>query len=143
MSARDPRPLFYAGFDFLMAIAYAIVVIWIAPTRHVLGNVLLWGMVVTVTAMGAGTLWRSRWGWRLAAGACGLLLLLEVALLALIVSSAAFLAGVYGAFGRGAALMALMAALLTIQGVALLPALQLKFLMTRAGRRRYGRAPLG
>lgn len=139
---RDPRPFIYAGFDFFMAVAYVVLVTWLSPTRHLAGQVLLWGMVVTVVLMGAATLTRNRWGWRVAAGACGLLLLLELVLLGLILASAAFLAGVYGAFGRGAATMALLAALLTIQGVALLPAFQLKFLMTRAGRKSYGLAPL-
>jgi hypothetical protein len=65
-------------------------------------------------------------------------LLLEVVLLITIVMSAAYLAGVYGAFGEGAALMTLLAGFVTIQLIAILPAFQLKFLMTRAGKRCFG-----
>jgi hypothetical protein len=50
---------------------------------------------------------------------------------------------VYGAFGRGAAMMVLLAVLLSIQLIALLPALQLKYLLSRAGRRHHGLEPLG
>jgi hypothetical protein len=138
MGARDIRPYAYAAVDFGLAVAYAVLFTAISPTRHAGGRALLWAIVITIAVMGAATLWRSRWGWRIAAGACGLLLALQVALLALLVSSAAFLAGVYGAFGRGAAVLTLVVAALTIQLVGLLPALQLKFLMTRAGRRSYG-----
>lgn len=74
-----------------------------------------------------------------AAAACGLLLLLELALLVLLVASAAFLAGVYGSFGKGAALIALLVAALSFELVALVPALQLRFLLGRAGRRAFSR----
>jgi hypothetical protein len=141
MGARDIRPYAYAAIDLVLAASYAVLITAISPTRHAGGRALLWGIVIAIAVMGAATLWRSKWGWRIAAGACGLLLALQVALLALLVSSAAFLAGVYGAFGRGAAVLTLVVAALTVQLVGLLPAFQLKFLMTRAGRRAFGLGP--
>lgn len=137
-SARDPRVFIYAGFDVAMALVYAIVITRVAPPFRAGPALLVWLLVVAALAMGAGMLIRSRWGWRLAVGGCGFLLVLEVILLVLILASAAFLSGVYGAFGKGGAGMAVLVALLTIQMVALLPSLQLKFLMTRAGRRAFG-----
>jgi hypothetical protein len=77
-------------------------------------------------------------GWRVAAAALLLLLVLEVLLLIGLVTSAAFLAGVFGSFGQAAATVSLMAAALSIQTIALVPALQLKYLRTRAGRRAFG-----
>jgi hypothetical protein len=52
-----------------------------------------------------------------------------------IIVSAAFLAGVYGALGMMAAVFALLAAALMIEAVVLVPLFQLKFLMTRGGKR--------
>ncbi len=123
-----------------MAAAYAIV-LSMFPTRHAEHAVLLWSVVGALGLAGAGMLWRSRWGWRAAVVGCALLLLVVVVLLVLILLSASFLAGVYGAMGRGAATIAVLAGALVIQFLGLLPAFQLKFLMTRAGRRHDRAAP--
>lgn len=134
---RDTRPLVYAGFDFAMAGVYALLMTQ-APTRHGGQAVLLWGTVVAVVLAGVGMLWRSRWGWRAAVAGCTALLVIAVVILVLILMSASFLSGVYGSMGRGAAMMALLAGALVIEVCGILPALQLKFLFTRAGRRLYG-----
>lgn len=102
-----------------------------APTRHLGGSVLLWSMVGALVVMAAGTASRHRAGWWLAVGGCSLLLLVELVLLLMMVASASFLAGVYGSFGTGAALIAVLAAALTIELVALLPAFQLAYLLRR------------
>ena len=133
---REIRPRVYAAFDLALAAAYAVLLSQF-PTRHTEHAVLLWSMVGAVTLAGAGMLWRSRWGWRIAMAGCALLLLVAVVLLVLILLSAAFLAGVYGAMGRGAATIAVLAGALVIEFLALLPAFQLKFLLTRAGRRHF------
>ncbi len=138
----DPRLYIYAGFDFAFAAVYVFLANAVAPTRHGSGKLLLWTIIGSVALMGLGMLIRGRWGWRAAAAASGLLLLLEVVVLVALLMSAAFLAGVYGAFGRGASMMTMLAAVLTIQVIALLPALQLKYLCTRAGRRAFGLEPL-
>lgn len=134
---RDPRVFIYAGFDFAVAVIYAIAFGRYLPAFRPGPALMCWVLVAAVALMGAGMLMRGRWGWRIAVGACGTLLALEVVLLVLILTAAAFLAGVYGSFGRGGAGMAVLAALVTIEVIALLPALQLKFLMTRAGRRAF------
>lgn len=135
-SRREIRPYIYAGFDFAMAIVYALLITQ-APTRHAGGSALLWSTVVAVVLAGVGMLWRSRWGWRAAVAGCALLLVATTLILILILLSASFLAGVYGAMGRGAAMMALLAGALVVEFCGILPAFQLKFLLTRAGRRHY------
>jgi hypothetical protein len=133
---REVRPFLYAGLDFLFAGVYAALVLQV-PNRHGWANALLWGTVVAVLVAGGGMLWRSRWGWRAAAAGCAALLVLTVALLVLLLLSASFLSGVYGSIGKGAALFALLGGALVIELCGLLPAFQLKFLMTRAGRRHF------
>ena len=135
--AREIRPYIYAAFDLLMAIIYAVVLTQ-APTRHAAHAALLWTTVVLVVVAGAGMLVRRRWGRRAAMAACGAMLICTVTVLVLLLMSASFLAGVYGAMGRSAAGMTLLIAALVIELMGLLPAFQLKFLMTRAGRRWYG-----
>lgn len=134
--AREIRPYIYAAFDLLMAVVYAVVLTQ-APTRHAAHAALLWSTVVLVVVAGAGMLVRRRWGRRAAMAACGAMLVCTVILLVLLLMSASFLAGVYGAMGRSAAGMTLLIAALVIELMGLLPAFQLKFLMTRAGRRWY------
>jgi hypothetical protein len=134
---REIRPRIYAAFDFAMAAVYALLLVQ-APTRHAGQAALLWTLVGAVVLAGAGMLWRSKWGWRAAVTGCALLLAVAVVVLVLILLSASFLAGVYGAMGRGAATVALLAGALVIEVCGLLPAFQLKFLFTRAGRRHYG-----
>lgn len=140
MKRTDPRLFIYAGLDFLFAAIYAVVFARLLPAYRIGPALLCWALVAVVAAMGLGMVLRGRWGWRIAVGACGTLLALELVLLILMLSAAAFLAGVYGSFGRGGAGMAILAALVTIEVIALLPALQLKFLLTRSGRRAFGRA---
>ncbi|MEO8552351.1 MAG: hypothetical protein ABI678_20380, partial [Kofleriaceae bacterium] len=66
-----------------------------------------------------------------------LILLSTFLIIVRLLASAAFLAGVYGAFGKAVASGALIAVALVIEVVALLPIVQVKYLMSRAGRRVY------
>lgn len=142
-AARDPRILVYAGFDFVMAALYAVVLFGVVPSRHGWVQALSALVVGAAVLMGAAMVFRRTWSWWLGVGSCIALLALGALFLVLTVASAAFLAGVYGSFGQAGALLALIAAALIIELVALLPAFQLKFLMTRAGRRAFGRALAG
>ena len=69
------------------------------------------------------------------------LLLAAILLIARILISAAFLSGVYGAFGKAAASGMMLAVALVIEFVAFLPSLQLKWSLTRSGRRSFGLLP--
>jgi hypothetical protein len=137
----DRRRFIYAGFDLGLAGLHGLLAGSLAPPEHAAGKLLLWGIVAAFLVAAAGTLAGRRAGWWSTAGALGALLVLEVVLLAVILASASYLAGVFGAFGVGAAGIALAVAALSIQTVALVPALQLKYVMTRAGRRAFGVAP--
>lgn len=139
---RDIRPYIYAGFDAAMAALYVVFFLRVLPSNHGSSQVLAYGTVVAAGAMAAGMLIRNKWGWRIAVAGCATLLLLAITLLVLFLISAAFLAGVYGAFGQAASLVTFVAGAMTIQFIAMLPAFQMKFLMTRAGRRHFGRVPL-
>lgn len=81
-------------------------------------------------------------GMAVAAAACGALIVMWLVLIVILLMTAGFLAGVYGGFGQAAALGVIGIAFLSLQIIALLPAFQLKFLMTRAGRRHFSLEPL-
>jgi hypothetical protein len=133
----DPRRRIYGAVDLAFAALHA-VVLGLAPTRHAGGKLLFAAVIAAYAAAGVASLIGRRPGHRVAAAACLALLGLEVVLLVAMVASAAFLSGVFGAFGQGAAGITLVLAFLSIQLVALVPALQLKDLRTRAGRRAFG-----
>jgi len=139
---RDIRPWVYAGFDFLIALVWGYLQAAVIPNRHGWASAMMWGLAVAPAIAGVAMLMRRRWGWRAAAAACAGLLALWIVVLVIILISAAYLAGVYGSFGKTAAMGTLVMALLSFQVVALVPALQLKFLLTRAGRRHFRLDPL-
>jgi hypothetical protein len=139
-AARDPRVPIYAGLDFAMAVLYAVTLFGVVPARHGWVQALSALLVGAAALMGVSMLIRRTWSWWVGVAACTALLALAVTFLVLTVASAAFLSGVYGSFGRAGALLALVSAAVMVELVALLPAFQLKFLMTRAGRRAFGRA---
>jgi hypothetical protein len=135
--ALDRRPWIYGSLDASFLLFYLLLVTIIIPSRHTGGLLLQWFLVGAMAMACGGMFYRSRWGWRLAVAGCALLLLSEFVLLVLVLVSASYLAGVYGSFGQAASALALVVAALSIQLVALLPAFQLKYLLTRAGRRAY------
>ena len=80
--------------------------------------------------VGAGGLWQSRrWGWRVAAWSGLLSLVACVVLTAGLVASWAYLKGVFGDFGRGTSIAALLFASVAIQALGFYPALKLRTLL--------------
>jgi hypothetical protein len=140
---RDPRRWIYGGLDLVFAAAYAVVIWKVIPNRLPSATVHLWTFPLASAAMAAGMLLGRRRGWWIAVIAGSFALASMVVLLVRIAISAAFLAGVYGAFGQAAATFALVMIALVIELVALLPIVQIKYLMTRAGRRAFGVPPRG
>ncbi len=140
--SREFRPFIYAGFDFAMAVFYIVVLFRIIPNRHGWVAFLSWLTVLAPVVMGTAMIYRRRWSWWMGVAGCGLLLVAAVSFLAFALISAAFLSGVYGSFGQAASTFTLIGAALVIEFVALLPTFQLKFLMTRAGRRSFGKEPI-
>ncbi len=147
---RDPRPFIYAGLDVLFGILYIVAFSSYAVNRHPWAAAILWAVPVSVLTMGvsmvAGALLKDpklrRIAWTAAVVAGAVMFLVAVILLALLLASAAFLSGVYGAFGKAAASGVLAGAALVAELIALLPVFQTKYLLTRAGRRAFGQAPL-
>jgi hypothetical protein len=139
---RDPRPFIYYGLDQVFTIAYVYALVAVIPNRLGSASIHLWSIPVLLQAVALGTLavvWprARRAGWWVAVIAASALLLSTILLIVRLVASAAFLAGVYGAFGQAAAASALIGVALVIELVALLPIVQVRYLLSRAGRRTY------
>lgn len=137
----------YLGLNQLFVVGYFYVLIAIIPNRLMSAVVHLWSLpaLMQIVAVGTATVFLSarearRIGWWLAVGGCTLLVVVTLLLIIRVLVSAAFLAGVYGAFGKAAAMSALIGVALIVEIVALLPLFQIKYLRTRAGRRVYGLA---
>jgi hypothetical protein len=135
---RDSRRWIYGGLDVLFAAVYAVAIWKVIPNRLPSAAIHLWTFPLATLAMAAGTLLGTPKGWWIAVIGGSAVLLSTFLLIVRILISAAFLAGVYGAFGQAAATFALVMVALVIEIVALLPIVQVKYLMTRAGRRAYG-----
>jgi hypothetical protein len=138
---RDIRRWIYAGLDLLFAALYAVAIWAVIPNRLPSATVHLWAFPLASAAMAAGMLLGRPRGWWLAVAGGTLSLAAMAVLIVRIAVSAAFLSGVYGAFGKAAATFALVMVALMIELVALLPIVQVKYLMTRAGRRSFGLPP--
>lgn len=136
----DRRRWIYAALDVVFLGIYVAVVSQL-ETRFTLDKLQLMTLPLFAGAMAAGTLVAGRIGWWIAVAGCGALLLSAVLLIIRIIVSAAYLGAVFGGFGQMATGIALIAAALIIEVAALLPLFQLKYLMTRAGRRALGVAP--
>lgn len=140
---RDLRRWIYGVLDLVFAAVYAIAIWKVIPNRLPSAAVHLWSIPAATLALAVGTLLGGRRGWRVAVIAGSVVLAATFLLIVRIVVSAAFLAGVYGAFGKAAASFSLLAVAIVIEAVVLLPIVQVKFLMSRAGRRAYGAPKTG
>ncbi len=144
---RDLRPFIYFGLNQLFVAIYFYVLMYVIPNRLMSATVHLWALPVLMqlVAIGMAAIFvrgadARRAGWWLAVGASSLLVLATILLIIRVLVSAAFLAGVYGAFGKAAAMSALIGVALVVEIVALLPLFQIKYLMTRAGKLAFARA---
>jgi hypothetical protein len=141
---RDIRPFIYLGLNQGFVIIYFYVITYVIPNRLMSGAIHLWALPVLMQLMALGMVAivlrkpeLRRAGWWLALGTASLLVLATILLIIRVLVSAAFLSGVYGAFGKAAAMSALIGVALVVELVALLPLFQIKFLLTRSGRRAY------
>jgi hypothetical protein len=139
--AADVRRWIYGGLDVAFAALYAIAIATAARSRLAEGRLLLAMLPAFAAAAACGMFAGGAWGWRVASVGCAGLLAVATWILLAICIDGAYLAGVYGAFGKAAATFALISGLLVIELVALVPALQLKWLRSRAGRRAFGVPP--
>lgn len=134
----DVRRWIYGGLDIAFAVMQAILIWKVIPNRLPSASFHLWTLPIATGLLGIGTLIGGRHGWKLAMIGGSAALLSTILLVVRIIVSAAFLSGVYGAFGKAAAMTAMISVALLVELVALLPIVQVKYLMTRAGRRAFG-----
>jgi hypothetical protein len=146
----DPRILIYGVIDLALIALYLYLLLFAAPNRHFWAQLILTLIPLFAVVMAVGTVAGAfaratsfgKIGWWMGiAGGAGMLVVMVV-VLGFLLASAAFLSGVYGAFGKAAAGGILGAMALIVEIVAIVPVLQLKFLMTRGGRRAFGLPPV-
>jgi hypothetical protein len=144
---RDIRPYIYLGLNQLFVVGYYYVLTDVIPNRLMTAQIHLWALPVLMQlmAIGMATVFAKsgqlrRVGWWLTLASASLMVLATILLIIRVLVSAAFLSGVYGAFGKAAAISALIGVALVVELVALLPLFQIKYLRTRAGRRVYAHA---
>ncbi len=134
----DVRRWIYGGLDVFAALIYVLCIVFLIPNRLPSGAIHLWALPVAMLVLGAGTLLGGPRGWKIAIAGGSVMLFVVALLLVRLIVSAAFLAGVYGSFGKAASMFTLVGAALIIEVCGLLPLVQVKFLMSRAGRRAFG-----
>jgi hypothetical protein len=121
----------------LCNLGFAGLYVWVgfvlAPGRSLAFNAALALVSGILLLSGVGLLAEARWGRALAIAACVLLLVFTGVVLLGLVASSAYLRGIYGPLGQGMAVVCLLIAALVVEGFALLPLFELRFLL---GRRR-------
>ncbi len=137
-ATNDPRRWIYGELALLFALLYALLMWKVIPNRLPSAMMHLATVPLFTLMMATGTLLGGRFGWWLGVLGGSMVLLSTIVLIARILASAAFLAGVYGAFGKAASTFALVSVALIVELVGILPICQVKFLMTRRGRRAFG-----
>ena len=137
---RDPRRFIYVAIDVVFTVAYLIVLSDLLHNRHAWARAILYLLPLATAVMAVGTAMGRKVGWWMTIGAGTAMLVWTVGFIILLLTTASFLSGVYGAFGKAAASGMLLAVAIIIEVVAFLPALQLKWSLTRAGRRAFGLA---
>lgn len=143
---RDLRPIIYLALNQLFVVIYVYLLTAVIPNRHASAAIHLYALPVLMQGMALGMAARLlppawwRVGWWVGVVCGSLVLLATILLIVRVLVSAAFLAGVYGAFGKAAATSGLIGVALIVELVALVPLFQVKYLMTRAGRRTFAMA---
>lgn len=147
VAGRDLRPYIYLGFNQIFAIGYFYILAAVIPNRLASAAANLYALpaLMQIMALGAAAVFVPREqlrkiGWWLVVVGGTLLVAVTIVLIVRILISAAFLSGVYGAFGKAAATSALVGVALVIELVGLLPLFQIKYMRSRAGRRVYAMA---
>jgi hypothetical protein len=139
---KDPRKWIYSVADFVFTIGYLWAFSELLHNRFGWARSILYILPACTLLMGIGTLVSGKGGWiATVVGGVGMLLW-TVAFIILLLVTASYLSGVYGAFGKAAASGAILSTAFVVQFGATLPALQLKWVMTRGGRRAFGLAPI-
>ena len=133
--ARVPRRIWvFAALDLLFALLY-IGVVRLAHSADGRFEALTVIMGVAVLTAGVGLVVRKPWGWYAALAGCAEVLLGALTLTVLLAISVGYLWAAFGSIGRGAASMCLIFIALIVECYVLLPAFQVAWLLSPAGRR--------
>ncbi len=127
--ARNRTSIIYGVLDLLVAGLYVYIFISLVPSRSTLFTAVAMGLCGLLAAGGVGLISGAAWGRKVATAAAGAWLLACATLILLLVSSAAYLHGIYNGVGQAGAAIGLLVAALAIELVGLLPALQLAHIM--------------
>jgi hypothetical protein len=122
----------FAILDLAFAALHGWIGFAVAPSRAVAFQVALAIVIALELAAGVGLLVGARWARSVGIAMSVVLLAFAGVVLLLLVASAAYLRGVYGALGQGMAVLSLVAAALAVQLFALVPFFQLRFLLARS-----------
>lgn len=123
--ARPTTSIVYGVLDLLVAGLYTYIFIAIVPSRSTLYTGIALGFCAFLAAGGIGLISGSSLGRKVATAASVAWLAVCALLIILLVSSAAYLHGIYNGVGQAGAAIGLLLAALSIELVGLLPALQL------------------
>jgi len=126
MVARGLR--LYGILNLSFAAFYAWIAYDVAPSRRPIYPLGVGLVCALLAGGGLGLLVRARWGRAVSLVACWTLLCGCAATVVALVLSSAYLRGVYGGFGRGAALVSLLFAALVFELAGLLPLFEIRFL---------------
>jgi hypothetical protein len=125
----EARARMYGALDLVFAALYAWFGFVFTPGRSAVFNAALALVVAVLALAGLGLLTGVRWARAVAVLASILLLTFAAVVVSLLVASSAYLSGIYGAIGRGMAVITMIIAAVVVEAFALLPLFQLRFLI--------------
>jgi hypothetical protein len=128
----------YAAVDLGHAALYAVAA-WLTPTPSWGPRILVLIFAASFAATAVGLLLRARWARVLGLATSVTVLVGAFLVIAMLVASAAYLRGINGAFGEGAAFACIVAAALVVEFMVLLPAFQVRFLLRDDVRHHFAR----
>jgi hypothetical protein len=117
--------------DLALAVLYAFLVLRVIPSRSSTFTGVALSASTLLAAGGVGMMVQSRLGLVVAAIAASSMVAATFGLILLLVASAAYMHGIYGGIGQAGSAISILAALLVIEVVGLVPALQLVHLWRR------------
>jgi hypothetical protein len=121
----------YGGLDLAFAALYAWFGFVIAPGRSTAFSVALGLVIASLAIAGVGLVAEQKWARKLAIAVSIVQLAFAAIVVLLMIASAAYLKGVYGSLGQGIAIVTVLVAALVVEGFALLPIFQLRFLLKK------------
>jgi hypothetical protein len=132
MPARTLR--IFGALDIVFGWIYLLSFIYVVPPYSETLEVPIYALSFFMMAAGAALLVGKRWSYWLGVVAAGVLGVVCLAVVSLLIASAAYLYGLYGAFGKGATYVTLFAISLVVTWFGLLPIFQLWGLLRRPVR---------